>query len=107
MNKGVVRWHGITGDSGIGRNGHVRIGREAAGLLIDIDPDDGGKEVFRNPLAVVELVILAALVTERNIEIAVRTEAKARALVIRGLVPLLDEDQLGGGIRGIATAGEA
>src|SRR2546425_922469 len=49
-------------------------------------------ESFANGLAVIEGVVLLAAVTERNVEVSVRSEVKITSIMIVGEVLLIEED---------------
>src|SRR6478609_1367247 len=76
----------------------MRIRREIAGALVHIDPEDAGKEILVDELAIQPEVVWILLITGGVIQIAIGTEVEVAAVVIGSLIKLLQQDEFGIGI---------
>src|SRR6478609_841798 len=83
----------------------MRIRREIAGALVHIDPEDAGKEILVDELAIQPEVVWILLITGGVIQIAIGTEVEVAAVVIGSLIKLLQQDEFGIGICDVGIAG--
>ena len=77
-------------------NCRVRIGLQALGTLIDIDPQDTCKKISIYFLAVVQGVIGRAFIPQGNIEKSIGAKMKITSIMVSRIVPLIDENGFGG-----------
>ena len=74
----------------------VQIWFDISGLAVNIDAEDGGEEILVDEAGVVERVIGVAFIADGGVEIAVRAELDAAAVVVGGEVELGDVGKFGG-----------
>ena len=73
----------------------VRIGRNTCRQIVHVNAQNGGEDIFVDKLGVVQAAVLVPLVAQRDVEVAIGTEMQIAAIVIVGLVILIDENEFG------------
>ena len=92
----VAPMNGLSdGDGVVCGGGGVRVGREVPGPTIDIQAENGAKEIAVDDPAVAILVAAAPFVAQGHVEVTIGPEMDIAAVVIAGLVVLRDEREFG------------
>src|SRR3954462_12493102 len=84
-------------------NGRMGVRGQRARLPIDIEPQHAREKIAINPLAVLKLVVAAAFVTNRQVEITVRTKEELTTVVICRFVELRDQRLLRSAVRRVCV----
>src|SRR5438552_9693300 len=92
--KRIVRWNGvIDGAARIVRVRGMWMGGQTASQFVHVDAQKAGEKILIDALAVVVLIIPAAFIADRNVKITLRTKVQIAAVVVAGLVVLVDQNE--------------
>ena len=92
-NEGIVVGHRkISVPATIARNVSISVRLEVAGFLVDVDANDGRIEVFVDSLGVLVILVLASLVAEGDVQVAIRTKPATVNVVVWTIENLVDQD---------------
>lgn len=84
-NRGVRMWR----DVGVVRRSRVATSDFSA-LEIHVDAQNPGKQIFGDRLAVIQGIVAIPLVADGDVEVSVRAEMHIAAVMVAGVVRLVD-----------------